>query len=173
MSSRARSSGNVHKNRASVSVNFWWGARGTLDVRLHPFVAGLTPVGLRYTQDLSDVPTGVVVGVERRVPVLGRPTNLEVGCGGRYGVRGVHYVLLSVPVAVYPILFPGRRQELHRAHSPDAGGTHILTLVRLGPAHSREHVPVFGKLMPLRRRFVDLDVPLVGIGSTGRATISS
>src|SRR5215210_210681 len=161
MSSRTRSSGNVHKNRATVSVNFWL-ARGTLDVRLHPFVAGLTPVGLRYTQDLSDVPTGMVIGVERRVPVLGRPTNLEVGCGGRYGVLGVHYVCLTVPVAVCPILFPGRRQELHRAHSPGAGGAHVLPVVRLGPAHSREHVPVFGEPVPLRRRFVDLNVPLVG-----------
>jgi hypothetical protein len=73
MSSRECSSGNVHKNRATVSIKFWWSARGTLDVRIHPFVTNLTPVGLRYTQDLSDVPTGVVVGVERRVPVLGAP----------------------------------------------------------------------------------------------------
>ena len=62
----------AQKPRYSLG-QFLVGARGILDVRLHPFVAGLTPVGLRYTQDLSDVPTGVVVGVERRVPVLGRP----------------------------------------------------------------------------------------------------
>src|SRR5918998_2518327 len=82
---------------ACPSAPFFGDIYDVLDIRLCPVVPSLTPVGLRYAQDLPDVPTGVVVGVERRVPVLRRPTELEVVGGGRYGVLGGYDVRLSVP----------------------------------------------------------------------------
>src|SRR5215216_2078676 len=72
------------------------------DVRSDRVVAGQAPVAFGDAEHLDYVPVRVVVAEERRVPVLGRPARLEIACGGRYGVPGIHYVGHPVAVAVDP-----------------------------------------------------------------------
>src|SRR5829696_7202074 len=115
------------------------------DVRSDRVVAGQAPVAFGDAEHLDDVPVRVVVAEERRVPVLGGPARLEVSCGGRYGVPGIHYVGHPVAVAVNPGGLPGRWQELHRAHRPGGGRAHVRPVVRLVLPHGCEDVPVLSE----------------------------
>src|SRR3712207_5520033 len=118
------------------------GSRTALDVRADGVVSGETPVSFGHAEDLDDVPVGVVVGEEGRVPVLGRTTGLEVAGRGRDGVLWVHDVGDTVAVAVDPGGLPRRGQELHRTHGPGGGGAHVRPVVGLDLPHRREDVPV-------------------------------
>src|ERR687885_1904005 len=102
---------------------------GTLNVGFDQVVLCEPPVALSHTQNLTYVPASAVVCVERCVPVIGCAPILEIRGGCRYGVFGVHNVRDAVLVAVDPVLFPGRRQKLHRTHCSGTGGAHVLSMV--------------------------------------------
>src|SRR5690606_7442449 len=74
-------------------------------------------------QDELHVPLGVVVGVERLVPVAGGATGAQIVSGSRDGVGGIVDILSVVVVAVDAVGVPGALQELHGPF----GASHVGT----------------------------------------------
>src|SRR5215218_5576163 len=134
----------------------------TLDVGADAFVVCDPPVSLGHGEDLLHVPVCVVVGVQRSVPVLRRPTVLEVAGGRGYGVFGVHYVGDPIAVAVHARGLPCRWHELHRAHRAGAGRSHGLAVVGLYLPYGREYVPVGPEPVVRGRRLVEFHVSFLG-----------
>src|SRR5215211_2896886 len=134
----------------------------TLDVGADAFVVCDPPVSLGHGKDLLHVPVGVVVGVERPIPVLRRPTVFEVAGGRGYGVFGVHYVGDPIAVAVHARSLPRCWHELHRAHRAGAGRSHGLAVVGLYLPYGREYVPIGPEPVIRGRGPVELHVSILG-----------
>src|SRR4029079_8999184 len=91
----------------------WAGGRGV------EAAGALVAVG--QALHVVDVPVGVVVGEDRRVPVAGRTVGVQGARGGGDGVGGVVGVAAAVGVAVEAVGGPGSGHELHPADGAGAG----------------------------------------------------